>query len=316
MIPVVMDLFQLQKSLHHHYRSLGGWTFAFEPYYEAPVNLTELLDSEGITRLAAVSDPYVYIDRFANIPKLVIDACGDEFFLIDDDMFFFDSLPGQKFRLMLPNAEHSLATAEQQAIDGATAFSLAVVHNLPMPKPSWQFSGGRPEGAPSAPSGFPLYGVGSASGNITFRCDSSGGQQPTNVTAWFAYSAEGTGRRDFRLAAGYPKTEPQLVIWLPYDLTNDPTGDCEWMAPEPERAQSQWSGLIMDLRFPLQSGCSSTKEALGKDSGECLSPAARTALQWALESGLEFDLTTAASVSPATYAFPDCSGHGCQGKLV
>ena len=44
-IPVVMDLFQMQASLHHHYRSLGGWTFAFEPYYEAPVNLTELLDS-------------------------------------------------------------------------------------------------------------------------------------------------------------------------------------------------------------------------------------------------------------------------------
>lgn len=341
MIPVVMDLLQMQRSLHHDYRSQGGWSFAFKPYYEAPVNLTELLDSEGVARLAGVSDPYVYIDRYANLPKLVMNALGDEFFAPDNDMFWFDDLPGEKFRLMLPNAEHSLATAEQQAIDGAAAFSLAVVHDLPRPSPSWQFSGPRPDGAPAPPGGFPAYGTGAASGDLTFRCQGAqagagagpGVQaaSPTNVTAWFAYSASGTGRRDFRLAAGYPKTEPQLVLWLPYDLTGSPTGPCEWKAQAPEEQKGQWGGLIIDTRFPLQSGCggvgggvrgTATRPATASEGGagaldtSCLSPGAALVLRRAVEAGLEFDITSTVSITPATYPFPDCHGSACKGKLL
>lgn len=32
--------------------------------------------------MANIIDPYVYKDRYANIPKLVVDTCGDEFFMV------------------------------------------------------------------------------------------------------------------------------------------------------------------------------------------------------------------------------------------
>ena len=253
-----------------------------------------------------MSDPWVYIERFAGIPKLAVNALGDEFFSPDNDMWWFDDMPGQKYRLMLPNAEHSLATAEEQAINGAAAFALAVVHGLPMPDLSWQFSGNRPEGAPKAPGGFPKYGTGAASGDVTLQCDAS----PTNVTAWFAYSAGGTGRRDFRLAAGYPKIEPQLVLWLPYDVTGAPIAPGKWEAAAPDEIKGQWAGLILDMRFPFDSGC----EQGAGDS--CLGLAAQEALARARADGIEFDVSTSVSITPATYPFPDCNGKACKGHLL
>ena len=41
--------------MHHHYKSLGGWTFAFKPYYE--LNITAKLDLPGIQALQRIVDP-------------------------------------------------------------------------------------------------------------------------------------------------------------------------------------------------------------------------------------------------------------------
>lgn len=42
--------------MKHHYRALGGWTFAFKPYYEQ--NLTVELDNPRTQQLADLVDPY------------------------------------------------------------------------------------------------------------------------------------------------------------------------------------------------------------------------------------------------------------------
>ncbi len=42
--------------MHHHYRSLGGWTFAFKDYYE--LNITAYLDDPRMQELANIVDPY------------------------------------------------------------------------------------------------------------------------------------------------------------------------------------------------------------------------------------------------------------------
>ena len=42
--------------MHHHYRSLGGWTMQFVDYYEE--NVTLYMDTPEIAKMAEIVDPY------------------------------------------------------------------------------------------------------------------------------------------------------------------------------------------------------------------------------------------------------------------
>eukprot|EP00899_Mesostigma_viride_P002162 jgi/Mesvir1/11947/Mv26562-RA.1 len=98
-IPMVMDLLDMRRSLHHHYTSYGGWSWVFGPYFDA--NITADLDSDAFCRMEAILDPLRYVDLLAPIPKLIVSASGDEFFLPDDSRFFWDDLVGRS-RWSLP----------------------------------------------------------------------------------------------------------------------------------------------------------------------------------------------------------------------
>jgi PhoPQ-activated pathogenicity-related protein len=99
--------------MHHHFRSLGGWTFAFKDYID--LNITGYVDDPRMQELAKIVDPYcklvthgilqlifayifvaAYLDRLT-MPKLLINSGGDEFFLPDDNHYFWNDLPGEKF---------------------------------------------------------------------------------------------------------------------------------------------------------------------------------------------------------------------------
>ena len=67
----------------------------------------------GLKALGVVLDPLNY-KEWLRVPKLVVDATGDEFFMPDDDWFWWkdmsDRSAGEIYRLMVDNAEHSFAT--------------------------------------------------------------------------------------------------------------------------------------------------------------------------------------------------------------
>ena len=42
--------------MHHHYKSLGGWTFAFNDYHE--LNITGNMDTPEFNALQRIVDPY------------------------------------------------------------------------------------------------------------------------------------------------------------------------------------------------------------------------------------------------------------------
>ena len=46
----------LRQNLHHHFRSLGGWTFAFKPYRDE--NIPMHLDDPNMTKMGDIIDPY------------------------------------------------------------------------------------------------------------------------------------------------------------------------------------------------------------------------------------------------------------------
>ena len=44
------------QNVHHQYRNLGGWTFAFEDYYD--LNITAHLDDPLTLKMSEIIDPY------------------------------------------------------------------------------------------------------------------------------------------------------------------------------------------------------------------------------------------------------------------
>ncbi|XP_072181379.1 autocrine proliferation repressor protein A-like [Diadema setosum] len=122
--PIVLDLLNMVKNMHHHYRSLGGWTFEFNDYYEE--NITIYMDVPQIFEMASIIDPYAYRDRLT-MPKLIITAGSDEFFLPDDSYYYFNDLPGPKYLSITPNDEHELRFHDVELTNQLTSFILSVV---------------------------------------------------------------------------------------------------------------------------------------------------------------------------------------------
>lgn len=174
-IPMVMDALHVSHFMHRMWMSYGGWSFALEDYYA--LNITVDFDTKGVTYLESVVDPASYIDRYT-MPKLVVDATGDEFFMMDDDKPYWAVLPEPKKRLMVQNAEHSLATGLFEVLDSVVAFVAGVITDQKMPELHWVVS---PDGS-----------------NITMTTDTT----PTSVHMWVANTSAGhhtPGTRDFRL---------------------------------------------------------------------------------------------------------------------
>ena len=103
--PMVIDLLHVVPSFEHHYRVYGFWAPAVKDYYDE--HLMDELGDRRFQELMDLVEPYSYRDRFT-MPKLIINAAGDQFFLPDSSRFYFDDLPGEKHLLYEANADHSL----------------------------------------------------------------------------------------------------------------------------------------------------------------------------------------------------------------
>ncbi|CAI5967875.1 unnamed protein product [Closterium sp. NIES-65] len=75
------DLLNLVPNLQHMHDSLGGWPILLK--FNSEYNISQRLHSNQYRKAAEVIDPYTLIDRM-DMPKLLISASNDEFFLIDD----------------------------------------------------------------------------------------------------------------------------------------------------------------------------------------------------------------------------------------
>ena len=111
LVPVVLDLLNVPANLQHHFRAYGGWSFAFEDYWE--LGLTTYFEHPKFFELCDIMDPFSHRDKLV-MPKLVINSANDEFFLPDDTRYWWEEMP-QAYELnrfmILPNAEHVTVTA-------------------------------------------------------------------------------------------------------------------------------------------------------------------------------------------------------------
>ena len=84
--------------------------------------------------LMKIVEPYQYRQRLT-MPKFIVNASGDQFFLPDSSQFYFNDLPGVKYLRYVPNADHSLKGSD--AYETLQACYSAVLNHSPLPQFSW-----------------------------------------------------------------------------------------------------------------------------------------------------------------------------------
>jgi len=131
-IPVVIDMLNISESFKHHYNVYGGYAPAVGDYVkQGNINWigTPQWDS-----LMAIVEPFEYRDRL-KLPKYLLNSTGDEFFIPDSWRFYWHQLQGEKHLRYVPNSNHSMAGTD--VLDSIDAWYYAQVHNIPMPRYSW-----------------------------------------------------------------------------------------------------------------------------------------------------------------------------------
>src|SRR5205807_2164585 len=131
-VPIVIDLLNIEPSMMHHYAAYGFWAPSIGDY-----TALRMMDWNGTPEYRAlmkIEEPYEYRQRLT-MPKFLINASGDQFFLPDSSQFYFNDLKGVKYLRYVPNADHSLRGSD--AYETMLACYNAVIYGKELPKFSW-----------------------------------------------------------------------------------------------------------------------------------------------------------------------------------
>ncbi len=167
-VPIVIDLLNLTPSFQHHWRNYGFWAPAIEDYVNQ--GIMEWMGSGELDRLLDITEPYAYISRY-DMPKFLINATGDQFFLPDSWQFYWADLLGEKYLRYVPSTGHSLDDTD--AMESMIAFYDAVLDKEDLPEYHWEMD----------------------HSGISVETDPA--QPPREVKLWSAVNEEA---RDFRIS--------------------------------------------------------------------------------------------------------------------
>ncbi len=171
-IPIVIDVVNVEPSMNHHFAAYGFWAPAVGNYVQH--RIMERFSHPRLKELYRLVDPYYYRHRLT-IPKFIVNGSGDQFFLPDSSRFYFDDLQGEKHLRYVPNADHGLGGSD--AAESITAFYALIVAGKKRPEFSW---------------------TNEADGSIRVTTQDA----PQKVLLWQATNPEA---RDFRLETLGPK---------------------------------------------------------------------------------------------------------------
>jgi PhoPQ-activated pathogenicity-related protein len=132
--PAVIDMLNIEPSFVHHWRVYGAWSDAVNDYVEHKI--MGWMGTPEFRALMRIEEPYEYRDRLT-MPKFMINASGDQFFLPDSSQFYFDDLRGEKYLRYVPNTSHSLDKTD--ALESLQAFYATIVKDTPRPSFTWTF---------------------------------------------------------------------------------------------------------------------------------------------------------------------------------
>lgn len=197
-MPAVIDVLNLKPSMIHHYRAYGFWAPAVGDYVTH--GIMDRMGDPRFAALLALVEPYSYRQRLT-MPKYIVNASGDQFFLPDSWQFYFDDLKGEKYLRYVPNADHSLKGSN--APDGLLAFYGAIVKGVPRPKFDW---------------------TAGKDGTLLITSET----RPTRVTFW---QATNPAARDFRI-------ESLGAVWKATEIQPDASGAYRAKVETPDKGFS------------------------------------------------------------------------------
>lgn len=221
--PIVFDVLNMRKSLNHHFGAYGFWSVSLGDYVNR--GILHQLQSDELDPILQVVDPFHYLSEL-DIPKFIVNATGDEFFLLDSSQFYWNELVGPKYLRYVPNAEHGLSGSD--ALQSLAAFVSLATRNQPIPSLEWSRTG-------------------------TNRMEVRTSHNPLEATVWVAHNPIS---RDFRLLRASDGT-PRGPVFSGRPLTpnSDSPLSFEATMDTPESGWTAWFaefGFDVGLDVPLK----------------------------------------------------------------
>ena len=207
-VPIVIDMLNLIPSFEHHWRAYGKWADAVADYQSAGV--MEWQNSQEYQRLVELTEPYNFREKLT-MPKLLLNATGDQFFLPDSWQFYWDNLLGEKHVRYVPNSEHSMRNTD--AIESLITFYQMILSNQQRPEFSWKVFNG------------------------SIRIQTQKEFQPTAITLWKAHNPKSRNFQVKEIGRAYEATTIPFSQDGNYDIQFD----------EPTEG---WSAFFVELTFP------------------------------------------------------------------
>ena len=206
-IPAVIDLLNVEPSFEHHLAAYGTYSEAVQDYVDQ--GIMKWLGTPQFRALMKIEEPYEYRARLT-LPKLMLNASGDQFFLPDSSQFYFDDLRGEKYLRYVPNASHSLDKTD--ALESLQAFYATVVKGTPRPAFTWTFE---------------------RDGSIKVVTK----DQPEAVVVWQAVNPAARNFRHDVIGSAFASTPLTL------------SGPNTYVARVPNAAEG-WTAFFVELKFP------------------------------------------------------------------
>lgn len=134
-IPEVIDVLNIGPSMRHHHSVYGNFSSELDDYAQA--GIMNRVNTVEYRNLMKIEEPFEYRARFT-MPKFIINASGDQFFLPDSSQFYFDQLPGEKYLRYVPNADHGVRD-HTDAGGSIAAYFGSIVTGTKRPEFTWRF---------------------------------------------------------------------------------------------------------------------------------------------------------------------------------
>ena len=134
-MPLVIDALNSEKITKHHFEVLGFFAPSLGDYVNHGL-FPHKIGTPEYEAVLDIEDPYNYRRRARlTIPKFVVNASGDQFFLPDNSQFYYGELPAEKRLRYVENARHNLEETDAQ--DSMLAWYQSVITGGKRPEYSW-----------------------------------------------------------------------------------------------------------------------------------------------------------------------------------